>query len=966
MRAVTPFMRRLCLVAICLGGCGLVRLGLNQTAAPKGLSWVNDTFEDFNKGEFEASGANLYATRKGTIETVSRFDFNGDGYLDLVLNTSQDEVKSPPATYVEVTRRRRIGKSVELQALGTRFAAIADLNKDGYPDAVFCPNDDGVNIRRYLTIFWGGRDGWAERRMTGLITIGSRSLQIADVNGDGWPDIVVLNGAEVLRIYWGGADGFMQEYFTDIKLSNAEDMKVADLDSDGRPDIIVLQRDPSGILVFWNDGIKPGDVTLRPMRRAPRAQAGETLQPVRVALAGPGGKLVIADYNADGRPDFVVSGGRAELISRDPTTGQERYRYSGLMALAQTSPRHWAEPRLVTAPRASSLSIGDLDKDGWPDIVLADSGLETGSVQILWGNREGTFQARPMTTLAASYAAVVAIADLDGDGNPDLAVGAARSKEDSKGSSRIFWGDGKGAFQLDPTEIPTADALDVAAAPGVNGRGTRVVFANNRAGRINEDVPVFVYWGGATGFDPARLSKYHIRSGYASVGADLNDDGYPDLVLLSIMHAVGDKHRELGFNILWGGKDGLKDDRRTIVPEEGAYGAAVADLDRDGYLDLISAPASYRGPGRLSIWYGGPGGFDPRRRVLIPCEGISSQVAVADFDKDGHLDIAVNRGFVHRNTIFWGGANGFSATRQSELPMLSAVDVKTADLNKDGWLDLVLSSHEFYGEMRFDFSGTMDCDFGTYIFWGGPKGFSQANSQRLPAHSGIGITLADFDADGWVDIYVPSYHFGVTRESMPSYLYWNGPDGFSAASKTILIVDGSHGSMAADFNSDGLIDLAVGHHTKGGGDHFTNSKVFYNDGHRFAHPTIQELPTIGPHHMQRMDVGSTYSRSYRESYTSPVFSWAEPQARGEVTVAAETPGKTRLEIAVRMSGSRDQLTQAPWNELGASRKVTFSIPPTARCLQYRATFVSDNGDRYPVLDRVQIDFSAQSAVASRL
>jgi hypothetical protein len=948
-----------------LAALAISPLALSQTAAQKGLSWVNDTFEDFKKGEFEASGTNLYATKKGTIKNINRFDFNGDGYLDLVFNTSQDEVKTPPATYFDLPTGRNGGRSVELPALGTSHAAVADLNKDGYPEAIVCPNADGVSIRRFMTIFWGGPDGWSERRMTGLITISPRSLQVADINGDGWLDILVLNGAEVLRIYWGSKDGFRQEYFRDISLSNAQEMKVGDLDGDGRPEIVVLQREPSGVLIFWNDNIKPTEVMLRPSRRSAKPRE-EVLKPARVALNSPSaGRLVIADYNADGRSDLIVTGGKSELIGRDPTTGEERYRYSGVLAIASSEKRQWAQPRLVTAPAASSIGVADLDKDGLPDLILTDSGLESESVRILWGNREGTFQSRPVTKLPVSYASTAAVTDLDGDGDLDLVAAVSRSKETSEGSSRIFWGDGKGGLQLASMEIPTADAVDIAVAPGVGGKGHRIIFCNNRAGRINEDVPVFVYWGSRGGFDPQRVSKYHIRSGYASIGADLNDDGYPDLALLSIVHAVGDKHPELGFNILWGGKDGLKDDRRAIVREEDAYGPNVADLNRDGYLDLISTSrATPTEPRRLSLWYGGPNGFDPKRRVTLPCEGIDSQNAVADFNKDGFLDIVVMREFAHLITIFWGGKDGFSIDRQSSVPMLSPVDVKTADLNKDGWLDLVVSSHEFYGEMRFEFSGAMEYDFGTYIYWGGPNGFSQANSQRLPAHSGIGITLADFDGDAWVDIYVPSYHFGVTRESIASYLYWNGPNGFSAANKTDLIVDGSHGSMAADFDGDGLIDLAVAHHTRGGGDHYTKSKVFYNDGHRFTHPRIQELPTIGPHHMQRMDVGSTYNRSYRETYVSSAFGWEQPETRGSLSVKAETPGKTRLEFSVRYARSKQELAEQPWKELGAVRTASFDISPTARFMQYRAAFVSDNGDRYPALDRVQIDFAGAPATAS--
>jgi hypothetical protein len=59
------------LVCICL----LTLCSSCITARP--LTWIEDSFEDFNDGEFDASGADLYVTAKGTIKTINRFDLNG-------------------------------------------------------------------------------------------------------------------------------------------------------------------------------------------------------------------------------------------------------------------------------------------------------------------------------------------------------------------------------------------------------------------------------------------------------------------------------------------------------------------------------------------------------------------------------------------------------------------------------------------------------------------------------------------------------------------------------------------------------------------------------------------------------------------------------------------------------------------------------------------------------------------------
>jgi hypothetical protein len=63
------------------------------------LAWVEDTFEDFRDGQFSGSGQNLYATKRGAIKTVHRFDLNSDGYIDLTYNSSHDFITAPEPTF---------------------------------------------------------------------------------------------------------------------------------------------------------------------------------------------------------------------------------------------------------------------------------------------------------------------------------------------------------------------------------------------------------------------------------------------------------------------------------------------------------------------------------------------------------------------------------------------------------------------------------------------------------------------------------------------------------------------------------------------------------------------------------------------------------------------------------------------------------------------------------------------------
>ena len=271
------------------------------------------------------------------------------------------------------------------------------------------------------------------------------------------------------------------------------------------------------------------------------------------------------------------------------------------------------------------------------------------------------------------------------------------------------------------------------------------------------------------------------------------------------------------------------------------------------------------------------------------------------------------------------------------------IGLETADLNADGRLDLIVGSYQD------PIAGHHDT--GVTIFWGSPAGFRHANAQTLPGRTPVGMTVADFDADGFIDLFCPHYHADLTRESMPCYLYWNSPTGFVPRRRTIFVCDSADDALAADFNRDGLLDLAVVCHSADG-NHNTVSRVFYNDNNRFERPAVTTLPTHGAHWMWLQDMGHIYHRNWQQTYDSSVFTFPRPASAGKLTFKAQTPEGTRLTFSIRAAATKQQLPHKPWLPLTAA---AFSLDPADRHLQYRATFTSNNGDRYPTLDRVTIN-----------
>ena len=163
--------------------------------------------------------------------------------------------------------------------------------------------------------------------------------------------------------------------------------------------------------------------------------------------------------------------------------------------------------------------------------------------------------------------------------------------------------------------------------------------------------------------------------------------------------------------------------------------------------------------------------------------------------------------------------------------------------------------------------------------------------------------------------------------------------------------DSTADAQTGDFNRDGLIDLAISCHTLLG-NHKTDSKVLYNDGNRFFNPKIQYLPTLGSHFMWMADMGHIYDRKHRQRYESSVFQWDQPVEAGRLGYQAEMPEGAKLEFAIRSAATKDAICAQPWRTVSSD---SFSLEPGDRCSQYQVTLKSDNGDRYPVLDKVRIE-----------
>ncbi|MGE0758075.1 MAG: FG-GAP repeat domain-containing protein, partial [Pirellulaceae bacterium] len=362
--------------------------GVSVPAAAQ--TWVEDSFDDFADGRLDGAGQNLYVHRDGSVRTIHRFDLNQDGYLDLIFNSTHDNYSAIPSTVVACATDRRLSTTT-MGVDGSQRAVLADFNRDGYLDAAFCPNRGGVqNGRRFISICWGGEDGWPASRCNGALpTNQATRIAAVDLNADGWQDLAVLNGSAwlagqpagaIVQIFWNHEGSFLLSRRLELGVPAAVDLAGGDLDRDGAADLAVLT--PDGVETFWSSRPAdtaefPADASLLPRSRIP--------VPGRNALC-----LVMHDVTGDERMDLITGHATSDLhIAAGPPT-QPRASDSWKM-------------RVVSAAPASHLAAGDLDGDGRADLALTyfstaraaggeAAGADrtaTGEVVILWGTAGG-------------------------------------------------------------------------------------------------------------------------------------------------------------------------------------------------------------------------------------------------------------------------------------------------------------------------------------------------------------------------------------------------------------------------------------------------------------------------------------------------------------------------------------------------------------------------------------------------
>lgn len=352
--------------------------------------------------------------------------------------------------------------------------------------------------------------------------------------------------------------------------------------------------------------------------------------------------VAIVDLDGDGRADVLTTA----MLSTSATQ-----RSGHLTVYRQTTAGNFTAEDHVVGGYPWSLAIGDVDGDGAPDIVLVDAvSTDPSQPHRIWLLRQDRTQRgrllAPQVLLESPFAYAAVIADLNGDGAPDIAVD------------------------------------DNALTRGGNGI---TVLHQNAAARGSFAAPAIVSLTGKVG-------------GIAT--GDLDQDGHADLAVNFTTGPIGPPTPTALALLLQ--PDGALQVAATLAPANGRNTARVAirDIDGNGLPDALryQTPCCGNPPAYLTAVLQGPAGqFGAVDTPLAGIDGIND-AAFADFNGDGRVDAAVAGFFpvgspsrvAARVNIFLQGAGGTFARSASTDVQGAPSRIAAGDVDGDGRPDLVL------------------------------------------------------------------------------------------------------------------------------------------------------------------------------------------------------------------------------------------------------------------------------------
>lgn len=525
--------------------------------------------------------------------------------------------------------------------------------------------------------------------------------------------------------------------------------------------------------------------------------------------------VVSGDFNNDGKLDLAVANQNCPELPCSAAGTVSILLGNGNGTFQKALPGVNADD----APNA--IVAADFNKDGNLDVAVVNT--QSDNVTVLLGTGTGTFSAGTNYSVGTSPEALVT-GDYNNDGIPDLAVENKKTSDVS-----VFLGNGNGTFNAQPS-VPTGTFPVYIVSGDFNGDG-KLDMATANSFVAGSGVSLML--GNGNGTFQAHKDFALMQPGTALTAADFNEDGKLDLAVTSMgSQSVG---------VLLGNGNGTFQAHVDYLIGAGPAAILSGDINNDGAADLEVVSSTNN---TVTVLPGtGTGAFQLNGSVSVSAktEPNPSSVVVGDFQGTGKAaDIAIADFATGTVTILLSNGNGSYTVQPAITVGKSLVAIAAKDVNADTKVDLVVADDEGKGLTS-----------GVWVLLGNGDGTFKTPVSYALNSAPTCVLIDDYNDDGKQDLAVcdkgisilfgngdgtfgTATNYSTGGNTFPvaatdgMFVSGAGLDIAVAASGTNSVVvmlnrgngtfadavsfpvnAGPNGIASSDFNHDGFIDLVV-------------------------------------------------------------------------------------------------------------------------------------------------------------